>query len=57
MQSSAIDLKKEQTKLARRALLEAARKSASLKVTPGPSAARSQDFLYDEEGVFEALKP
>jgi len=57
MQSSAIDPKKEQTKLARRALLEAARKSGSLKMTPGPSAARSQDFLYDEEGLFDGLKP
>ena len=35
----------------RRALLEAARKSGSAKATKGPSAARSQDFLYDEYGL------
>ena len=26
-------------------------RSASSKATPGPSAARSQDFLYDENGL------
>lgn len=36
---------------ARRALLEEFRASASAKATPGPSAARSQDFLYDEDGL------
>ncbi len=35
----------------RRVLLEEFRASASAKVTPGPSAARSQDFLYDEDGL------
>ncbi len=25
--------------------------SARTKITPGPSAARSQDFLYDEDGL------
>jgi prevent-host-death family protein len=34
---------------ARRAALEAAMAGAS-KATPGPSAARSQDFLYDDAG-------
>jgi prevent-host-death family protein len=38
---------------ARRALLEAARRSGSSKATPGPSAARSQDFLYGEDGLPE----
>lgn len=34
----------------RMALLEELR-AASVKATPGPSAARSQDFLYDEDGL------
>ncbi len=35
----------------RKALLEAVRASAAAKATVGPSAARSQDFLYDEAGL------
>lgn len=35
----------------RRALLEAARVSGSSKATPGPNAARSQDFLYQDDGL------
>lgn len=35
----------------RRALLEAVRASAAAKALAGPSAARSQDFLYDEAGL------
>jgi len=35
----------------RRALLQAVRASASKKATEGPTAARSQDFLYDENGL------
>ena len=38
-------------KKSRRALIEAIQASAAGKVTPGPSAARSQDFLYDEDGL------
>jgi prevent-host-death family protein len=38
---------------ARRALLEEVRASASAKATPGPSAARSQDFLYGPDGLPE----
>ena len=37
-------------KAARRAALEDLL-SASVKATPGPSAARSQDFLYDDDGL------
>ena len=37
----------------RRALLEAVRASAAAKATTGPSAARSQDFLYDDGGLPE----
>jgi prevent-host-death family protein len=38
---------------ARRALLEAVRLSGSAKATAGPGAARSQDFLYGEDGLPE----
>ena len=38
---------------ARRSLLEALRTSARGKATAGPSAARSQDFLYNEDGLPE----
>jgi hypothetical protein len=37
----------------RKALLEAVRASAAAKVTAGPSAARSQDFLYGDDGLQE----
>jgi prevent-host-death family protein len=36
---------------ARRALIEAVSASAATQVVAGPSAARSQDFLYDEDGL------
>jgi prevent-host-death family protein len=36
---------------ARRALLEAARASGAAKATAGPGAARSQDFLYSDDGL------
>ena len=35
----------------RRRILEAARRSGSAKAVEGPGAARSQDFLYDDEGL------
>lgn len=35
----------------RRALLEAARASGGAKAKAGPSAARSQDFLYGDDGL------
>ena len=38
---------------ARRALLEAVCKSAAAKAAAGPSAARSQDFLYGDDGLPE----
>jgi prevent-host-death family protein len=37
----------------RRALLEAVRASAVAKATAGPSAPRSQDFLYGDDGLPE----
>ena len=36
---------------ARMALMNEIQASAASKVRPGPSAARSQDFLYDEDGL------
>ena len=35
----------------RRALMEAVGESGAASATPGPSAARSQDFLYDDDGL------
>lgn len=35
----------------RRAIIERISKQAAAKALPGPCAARSQDFLYDEFGV------
>jgi prevent-host-death family protein len=37
----------------RRTLLEAARSSGAAKATKGPSAARTQDFLYGDDGLPE----
>jgi prevent-host-death family protein len=36
---------------ARRRLMEEIGASGAAKASPGPSAARSQDFLYDEDGL------
>jgi prevent-host-death family protein len=36
---------------ARRKIMEAARQSGAAKAVEGPSAARSQDFLYDDDGL------
>lgn len=38
-------------KKARRALLEAVRASGTTKAATGPGAARSQDFLYGDDGL------
>jgi prevent-host-death family protein len=35
----------------RKALLEAVRTSGASKAEPGPGAARSQDFLYGDDGL------
>lgn len=37
----------------RRMLLDAVRKSGAARATPGPDAARSQDFLYGADGLPE----
>ena len=46
-----VPVKKPVDRAARRALIEELQRAAAEKVTPGPSAARSQDFLYDEDGL------
>lgn len=35
----------------RRRILEAIAATGAAKATPGPGAAKSQDFLYDEDGL------
>jgi prevent-host-death family protein len=39
------------TRQSRRALMEKVRAAAAAKALPGPPAARSQDFLYGDEGM------
>ncbi len=36
---------------ARRALIDSVRTAAKGRIKPGPTAARSQDFLYDDRGL------
>jgi len=42
---------KEDASKARAAVLADVRGSAAARISPGPDAARSQDFLYDEDGL------
>lgn len=46
-----VPVKAPPDRTSRRALMEAVRASGSAKATAGPDAARSQDFLYDSEGL------
>jgi prevent-host-death family protein len=46
-----VPIKKAPDRKSRRTLLEAARSSGSVKAKAGPSAARSQDFLYGDDGL------
>jgi prevent-host-death family protein len=46
-----VPIRPVQTPAARRELLERLRLRARVKAKPGPSAARSQDELYDDEGL------
>lgn len=46
-----VPIKAATTREFRRNLLEAMRASAAAKAVAGPSAARSQDFLYDDDGL------
>ena len=48
-----VPVKAAQDRKSRRALLEAVRASAAAKAAAGPSAARSQDFLYSNNGMPE----
>jgi prevent-host-death family protein len=44
-------IKPVRDKASRIALIEAVQKAAAQKATKGPGAARSQDFLYGEDGL------
>lgn len=46
-----IAIKTAGDRVSRRRILEAARQQASQKAVQGPAAARSQDFLYDDDGL------
>jgi len=46
-----VPIRKASDAVARRKLLEAAREAGSAKAIPGPDAARSQDFLYGDDGL------
>ena len=46
-----VPIKAASDRKSRRALLEAVRASAAAKAVAGPSAARSQDFLYGDDGL------
>jgi prevent-host-death family protein len=46
-----VPIKAPPDRRARRSLLEAVRASASTGASVGPDAARSQDFLYGEDGL------
>lgn len=48
-----VPVKRKPDRTSRRALLDAVRLSAAAKVAAGPSAARSQDFLYGSDGLPE----
>ena len=45
-----VPVKRKLDRAARMAVIEELRKASS-KATPGPCAARSQDFLYDDDGL------
>lgn len=46
-----VPVKKPLDRAARRKLIEEIQEAAARDVTPGPDAAHSQDFLYDEYGL------
>jgi prevent-host-death family protein len=46
-----VPVKKRRDWKAIRASIRRIQESAAATATPGPSAARSQDFLYDEDGL------
>ncbi|MER8371846.1 type II toxin-antitoxin system prevent-host-death family antitoxin [Mesorhizobium sp. M1406] len=48
-----VPIKAMPDRVGRRVLLEAARAAGAAKAKAGPSAARSQDFLYGDDGLPE----
>ena len=46
-----VPVKRAPDRASRVAAIDAARKAGGERATPGPSAARSQDYLYDEYGL------
>jgi prevent-host-death family protein len=46
-----VPIRAAQDRLTRKAAIEAIREAASKKVRRGPDSARSQDFLYGEDGL------
>jgi antitoxin (DNA-binding transcriptional repressor) of toxin-antitoxin stability system len=52
-----VPIKATQDRKSRRALLDAARTSGASRVTSGPTAARSQDFLNGDDGLDVTSKP
>ena len=46
-----VPVKTLQDQVSRSALIDRVRAAAAGKLTQGPRAARSQDFLYDDEGL------
>jgi len=48
-----VPVKEKTDSKSRRSLLEELRESARSKAAPGPNAARSQDFLYNDHGLPE----
>lgn len=46
-----VPIERTTDRASRRTLLEAVRASGRAKAKPGPSAARSQDLLYDADGL------
>jgi prevent-host-death family protein len=48
-----VPVNSEQIRASRRAIIEEVHAAAAKKATPGPDAARSQDFLYGEDDLPE----
>jgi prevent-host-death family protein len=46
-----VPVTQRKTQAERRAAIDAARAAGRARATPGPDAAHSQDFLYDEDGL------
>jgi prevent-host-death family protein len=46
-----VGIRSAPTRKARRELMERVRAAGAAKASPGPSAARSQDFLYGTDGL------